>query len=178
MQTANPPAALDLTATLARHAAWLNGDSGARAYLRGADLSGANLSRANLSGADLSGADLSGADLSRADLSRADLSRADLSDADLSDADLSRAYLRDADLRGGLKAGRLIGQATRGIDSYVFTALETDSGETFIFAGCRAFLRSEFIAHIAASYPDTAKARRTMACLDYLEALGSAEQEA
>src|SRR6185312_491459 len=49
---------------LARHGKWLRGESGgARADLRGANLSGADLSGANLRGANLSGADLSGANL-------------------------------------------------------------------------------------------------------------------
>ena len=110
-------------------------------------------------------ANLSWADLSWADLRRADLSWADLRRANLSGADLSWAAIRE-----GIKLGRNIGSATRG-DRYTFHAFETDAGETFFFAGCRAFLRSEFEAHIEAEYPGTAKAKATRACLDYLESL-------
>jgi len=153
----------------------LSGANLSGANLRGANLSGANLSGANLSGANLSYAGLSGANLSGADLSGANLSYAGLSGANLSGADLSGANLSGADLSGatireGLKSTRLIGQATRGIDQYVFFAVETDSpdGELFFFAGCRAFTRTEFEQHIFSEYPDTEKAKRTRACLDYL----------
>ena len=49
---------MDLTEILQQHELWLRtvGREGARANLRGANLSGADLRRANLSGADLRGA--------------------------------------------------------------------------------------------------------------------------
>ena len=90
--------------------------------------------------------------------------------ADLTWADLTGANLTGATIRPGLTLGGNIGQATRG-DSYVFNAFETGSGELFFFAGCRAFLCSEFDSHIAANYPNSDKARATIACLDYLAAL-------
>ena len=88
-------------------------------------------------------------------------------------ANLSRANLRGAIIKEGLTAKRWVGSATRGLDSYVFHAIETDHGsdELFFYAGCRAFTRSEFNAHIEQEYPETDKARKTMACLDYLESL-------
>ena len=82
-------------------------------------------------------------------------------------ANLADAYLAGATLREGLKAGRFVGAASRG-DSYVFYAFETDAGELIYFAGCRAFLRSEYEKHIEAEYPGTTKAEATRACLDYL----------
>ena len=165
-----------LKETIRLHGLWLANDAaGARANLYGADLSGADLYGAdlygaNLCGADLRGADLSGADLRGADLYGADLRGANLRGANLRGADLRGADLRGADLREGLKAGRWIGTASRG-DSYLFHMFETDSGEPFIFAGCRAMLRSEYDAHIAAEYPGTPKAEATLRCLDYLAAL-------
>ena len=101
---------------------------------------------------------------------RANLSGANLSGANLSGANLSGANLRRADLREGLKAGRWLGTASRG-DFYLFHMFETDSGEPFIFAGCRMMLLSEYHAHIAAEYPGTPKAEATLRCLDYLAAL-------
>ena len=150
-----------LKETIRLHGLWLTNDAaGARA----------NLSGANLSGANLSGANLSGADLRRANLSGADLYGANLYGANLYGANLSGANLRRADLREGLKAGRWLGTASRG-DFYLFHMFETDSGEPFIFAGCRMMLLSEYHAHIAAEYPGTPKAEATLRCLDYLAAL-------
>ena len=64
----------ELQKILEAHKKWINNeDGGARADLRGANLSEANLSEANLRGADLRGANLSEADLRRADLRGADL---------------------------------------------------------------------------------------------------------
>ncbi len=59
----------DLKAVLAAHSEWLADNSkGAKANLKGADLSNADLSGADLSNANLSGADLSNADLRWANL--------------------------------------------------------------------------------------------------------------
>lgn len=59
----------ELQKILEAHGKWINGEyGGARADLRGANLSEADLSEANLRGADLRGADLGGADLRGADL--------------------------------------------------------------------------------------------------------------
>ena len=182
----------DIKQILADHALWLRDEGGARANLseadlrradlRRADLSGADLRGANLRGADLRGADLRRADLSGANLSEADLRRADLSGADLRGANLSRADLSGADLRGAnlsradlsgavvrqdLTLGRNIGHASRG-DEYTFYAFESSADEPFIFAGCRAMLRSEYEAHIKKKYPTTAKAEATRACLEYV----------
>ena len=149
-----------LKETIRLHGLWLAEDAaGARANLQGANLYGADLRGADLSGANLRGANLYGANLYGADLRRANLSGANLSGADL----------RRADLREGLKAGRWLGTASRG-DFYLFHMFETDSGEPFIFAGCRMMLLSEYHAHIAAEYPGTPKAEATLRCLDYLAA--------
>ncbi|MDI3492002.1 MAG: hypothetical protein PWP11_3279 [Thauera sp.] len=157
------------------------------ANLSGADLRGADLRGADLLGADLREADLRGANLRRASLRRANLREANLSWADLREANLSWADLRGADLRGanlswanlreanlswanlseGLTLMRCVGHASRG-DQYAFYAFESSLGEPFIFAGCRAMLRSEYDAHIEETYPDTSKAEATRACLDYL----------
>ena len=76
-----------LATILAKHLAWLNGQTGGER----ANLSGANLSRADLSGANLSGANLWQADLSGANLLGANLWQANLSGANLSRADLDTA---------------------------------------------------------------------------------------
>ena len=137
-----------------------------------ANLSGANLSGANLLGANLLGADLSGADLSRANLSGAYLLGAYLLGANLAGANLSRANLAGSAIRDGVTLGRIIGQATRGCDSYVFTAFAIQgSRDMYILAGCRSMTATEYRAHIAANYPDSDKARATERCLAYLESL-------
>lgn len=145
-----------LQETIRLHGLWLKGDSAGAC---------ANLQRANLYEANLRGANLY-----EANLREADLRGADLRGAGLREANLQRANLRGADLREGLKAGRWIGTASRG-DSYLFHMFETDAGEPFIFAGCRAMLLSEYHAHIAKEYPDTPKAEATTRCLDYLASL-------
>jgi hypothetical protein len=95
----------ELAGILAKHLAWLRGESGGEranlssADLRSADLRLADLRLANLSSADLSSADLRLANLSSADLSSADLRSADLRLADLRLADLRLANLSSADLR-------------------------------------------------------------------------------
>ena len=150
------------------HCAYLRG-----AILTGADLRGAILTGANLRYADLTGANLRGAYLHGADLTGANLRGADLTGADLRGAILTGADLRGADLRDGIKAKRLVGLATRGIDSYVFHCIETDSDSDrfYYIAGCRSFTRAEFERHIESEYPGTEKASKTRACLDYLESL-------
>lgn len=82
-------------------------------------------------------------------------------------ANLRWADLRGAKLREGLTLARCAGYASRG-DRFTFYAFESSSGEPFIFAGCRAMLRSEYDEHIENNYPGTAKAEATRACLDYL----------
>ena len=170
-----------LAQTLADHASWLRGEGGARANLSGADLRGANLSEANLSEANLreanlrwgavranlSGADLREADLRWADLRWADLRGANLSGADLRWANFSWANLRWVTVRANLTLGRAIGHASRG-DDYTFYAFESSAGEPFFFAGCHAMLRSEYEAHIQKEYPNTPKAKATLACIDYV----------
>ena len=93
--------------------------------------------------------------------------RANLYEADLSEANLRWADLSGATVREGLTLGRNIGHASRG-DQYTFYAFESSADEPFIFAGCRAMLRSEYEAHIEKEYPNTAKAKATRACLDYV----------
>ena len=144
---------------LTAHKQWLNGDSTGKradlhyAYLRDANLTGANLRYADLRYANLRGAILRGAILRGAYLTGANLS--------------------GANLRDGIKAKRLVGLATRGIDSYVFRCIETDSESDrfYYIAGCRSFTRQEFESHIESEYPDTEKASKTRACMDYLESL-------
>ena len=162
----------DIKQILADHALWLRSEGGARANLYRADLSwadlyGANLYRANLRGANLYRADLRGAYLYRADLSEADLRGANLRGANLSEANLRGADLSEATVREALTLGRNIGHASRG-DQYTFYAFESSADEPFIFAGCRAMLSSEYEAHIEKEYPNTAKAKATRACLEYV----------
>ena len=147
---------------LADHAAWLRGRGGLRANLRRADLRWANLSGADLSEAIVRGAIVREANLSGADLRWADLSGANLRWAIVRGADLSGAIVRE-----GLTLGRNIGHASRG-DGYTFYAFESSADEPFIIAGCRAMLRSEYEAHIKKEYPNTAKAKATRACLEYV----------
>ena len=91
----------ELNKILDDHKLWLktNGEKGARANLRYANLSYAELSSANLSYAELSSANLSYANLRYADLRYANLSYADLRYANLSYAELSSANLSYANLR-------------------------------------------------------------------------------
>ena len=138
---------------LTAHKQWLNHDSNGKR----ADLRSANLRSANLSGAILRDADLSDAILRSANLRSANLTGADLT---------------GAKIREGMILGRNIGQATRGVDSYVFHAFEIkDSSDIYIFAGCRSFTLTEFKAHIESEYPRTEKAQKTLNCLAYLESL-------
>ena len=153
------------------HGLWLRGESGGiraylpDAYLSGADLSGADLSRAYLSGAYLSRANLSGADLFGAYLSRADLFGANLSGANLSGADLS-----GADLSGGLA---WLDAGTRQTNPYRFTAfICVWDCVPHIYAGCRkGFTPDEYRQHVADNYPDTTKARQTLALIERIEAM-------
>ena len=92
-----------LLKALTDHHTWLqNPDQGARADLRGNNLSGLPLKGAKLSHAILAQADLENADLSGADLTYVDLTGSNLRGADLTGADLSRADLSDADLRNSV----------------------------------------------------------------------------
>jgi uncharacterized protein YjbI with pentapeptide repeats len=137
-------------------------------------LSGANLSGADLSGANLYGADLSGANLSRADLGGANLSGADLRGANLYGADLSGANLSRADLGGATihadKLDRILARATRVSDGHEFFFFALQDGPEKIKAGCRWMTIADYRAHVAANYPDTDKARETLAILNYFEA--------
>ena len=145
----------------------LSGANLSGANLSGADLSGAYLSEANLSRAYLSEANLSGAYLSGANLSRANLSRADLSGAYLSGANLSGAYLSGAKINGE-PVTSCFARIMRD-DGYGFLAFTLESGGVKIMAGCRWFTVAEFRAHVAAKYPDTAKATETLWILDAIE---------
>ena len=151
----------------------LSGADLSGAYLRGADLSGADLIGAYLRGADLSGAYLRGAYLIGADLSGANLRGADLSGAYLRGADLSGAYLRGAKDKPEHVISALKGRVYRS-DGYEFLIFATEAGDC-VRAGCRTFTLAEFRAHVAASYPDTPKARETLRILDFLEATLTAE---
>jgi len=133
-----------------------------RADLSGANLTGAYLSRADLSGADLTGAYLTGANLSRANLTGAYLSGADLSGANLTGANLSRAKIN------GEPVTRCFARIMRD-DGYSFLAFTLESGGVKIMAGCRWFTVAEFRAHVAAEYPNTAKATETLWIIDAIE---------
>ena len=154
--------------------AWANGGTLWRADLRGADLRGANLQDADLRGANLWRADLSGADLWRADLWRADLSgadlwRANLRGADLADANLAGANLRDAKYGADPLSARIA--AAERMDGYTFHLFRLTDGTHKVKAGCRWMTVDDYRAHVAAEYPDTAKARWTLAILDYFESV-------
>ena len=100
--------------------------------------------------------------------------------ADLGGANLRRAHLRGADLGGANLRGAKIGEdvlagllarawrLTKG-DSYEFFAFTLQGGGYKILAGCRWFTPDEYAAHIAATYPGTAKASETLAILDYFD---------
>ena len=143
-----------------------------RADLSGADLSGADLSWANLSGANLYRANLSGANLSGANLSQANLYRADLSRASLSQANLYRANLSGADLSGAkigdYEIASWLAQIRRS-DSHDFLAFRLAAGGALIRAGCRTMTLPKYRQHVVTGYPDTDKARETLAILDFIE---------
>ena len=138
-------------------AAWANGGT-----LRDADLSGADLRGANLVGANLVGADLWGANLRDADLVGADLSG-----ADLSGADLSGAYLSGAKYGNDTLSDRIA--AAERMDGYTFILFRLEGGSHKVMAGCRWMTIPDYRTHVAAEYPDTAKARETLDILDYFE---------
>lgn len=83
-----------------------------------------------------------------------------------------RADLRVANLSGARigthTVQSLVAGATRIADGYEFLLFRTEAGSV-IRAGCRTFTPEEFRTHVATSYPDTPKASRTLAVLDYLE---------
>ena len=147
--------------------AYLSGADLSRAYLRGANLSRADLSRAYLRGADLIGADLRGANLIGADLIEANLSGADLIEANLSRANLRGAYLRGAKYQDDTLAA-CIAAADR-MDGYTFHLFRLEDGSHKVMAGCRWFTIPEYRSHVAAEYPDTARARETLDILDFFE---------
>ena len=107
------------------------------------------------------GGTLRDADLRRADLGRADLWGADLGRANLRGADLGRANLR------GDTLAAYITSADRG--DYEFRLFHIADGSHKVMAGCRWMTISDYRAHVAAEYPDTDKARDTLAILDYFE---------
>ena len=102
-----------------------------------------------------------------ADLRGAYLSEADLRGADLRGADLRGAYLSEADLDEG-KISRLGARVTRN-DGYEFFLWLLESGGHIIKAGCQSRTIASYREHVAADYPNTARARETTAILDYLE---------
>jgi len=103
----------------------------------------------------------------RANLSGADLSGAYLSGANLSGANLSGAYLSGAKINGE-PVTSCFARIMRD-DGYGFLAFTLESGGVKIMAGCRWFTVAEFRAHVAAKYPDTAKATETLWILDAIE---------
>jgi len=143
--------------------AWANGGT-----LRRADLRRANLWGADLRGADLGSADLRGANLWGADLAGADLRGANLTGADLAGANLGRANLRGAKY-GDDTLDAYVASADR--EDYVFRLLRLADGSHKVIAGCRWMTIPDYREHVAAEYPDTPKARQTLAILDYFEAV-------
>ena len=137
--------------------------------LSGADLSGAYLSGADLRGASLSEANLAGADLRWSALSWADLSWANLSWANLSGADLSGANLSGAVINAD-KLSRILARVTRVSDGHEFFLFALQNGPAKIKAGCRWLTIADYRTHVADNYPDTEKARKTLAILNYCEA--------
>ena len=169
-----PDALPSIKLGLAVRVAVKSGANLGRAYLGGADLSDANLSGAYLSGADLRGADLRGADLSGADLRGANLGRAYLGGANLSDANLSGAYLSRANLSGE-KIKRILASVTRINGGYTFNLFDMEAGPPKVVAGCRFMTIDDYVAHVAAEYPDTDKARETLRILDFFAETVAAE---
>jgi len=133
---------LDLDKILAKHAAWLRGESEGQ----WANLREANLREANLSGADLWGANLSGANLRGADLSKANLCGADLSGTDLCGANLSGTDLCGANLSGANFSGRIPLYADTARRYVLYVLPEVRDGPRFI-AGCRNFSAAEALSH-------------------------------
>jgi uncharacterized protein YjbI with pentapeptide repeats len=142
------------------------------ASLVGANLVGANLIGASLDGASLVGASLVGANLIGANLDGANLDGANLDGASLVGASLVGANLVGASLVGASLDGKavhaLLGRVTRN-DGYEFLLWQFRDGSHVIKAGCRTYTIERFRGHVAAQYPDTDKARETLAILDYLE---------
>ena len=126
------------------------------AWANGGTLQSAGLRSANLWGADLRSADLRSADLWGADLWNADLWGANLWGADLRGAkcyaDTLDAYVTSAD-RG----------------DYGFRLFRLADGSHKVLAGCRWLTIDAYVAHVEEEYPDTPKARRTHAILDYFD---------
>jgi len=123
----------------------------------------AHETRANLARANLARANLDGANLDGAYLARAYLDGANLDGAYLARAYLDRAYLDGKEIRA------LCGRVTRN-DGYEFMLWLFKDGAHVIRAGCRTFTADEYRAHVAAKYPDTDKARETLAIIAFLEA--------
>ena len=94
--------------------------------------------------------------------------------ADLSDADLSGAVLRDAVL-SGKKVARILASVNRVCGGYTFNLFEMQEGAPLIAAGCRLMTLPDYRAHVAAEYPDSAKARETLRILDYFDVTVAAE---
>lgn len=116
----------DLSAILAKHLAWLQGEEGGeRADLHRANLHGANLRKADLRGADLCGANLCEADLRGANLYGANLCGADLRGANLFGANLRGTNLREANLFGADLRG------AKGLDTVRY-----NSGTAFFALQC------------------------------------------
>jgi uncharacterized protein YjbI with pentapeptide repeats len=135
------------------------------AKLNGALMRGAYLYRANLHGADLYGANLYGANLYGVDLHGADLSG-----VGLHGIDLSKTYLYGAVINAD-KLKRLLARATRIHDGFEFFLFSLCDGPPKVKAGCRWLTIADYRAHVANEYPDTLRARETLAILDYFEAL-------
>jgi hypothetical protein len=147
------------------------------ARLVGANLDGANLDGARLVGARLVGANLDGASLDGARLDGASLDGASLVGARLDGANLDGARLVGARLVGALvrnrslkevKIAKLIARMTRN-DGYEFILWLLQDGSALIKAGCQTNDIEGYAKHVAEQYPDTDKARETLAILDYFK---------
>ena len=161
--------------------AWANGGTLRGANLQHADLRGADLGRVNLQGADLWRADLGRANLQCANLQGANLQCADLRGADFWLANLWRADLRGASLQRANLQGANLREAnydddtlaayvtTVGRGDYDFRLFRLADGSHKVMAGCRWLTIPDYRAHVAAKYPDTDTARKTLDILDYFE---------
>ena len=89
-------------------------------------------------------------------------------------AEIDCADLRGADLCGQ-KINRLLASVNRVQGGYTFLLFEMQEGPPMIAAGCRFLSIKDYAEHVAAEYPDTAKARETLRILDYFEETVAAE---
>ena len=86
----------------------------------------------------------------------------------------SGAYLSGANLSGE-KIKRILASVTRIEGGHTFNLFDMEVGPPKIVAGCRFMTIDAYVAHVAAEYPDTAKARETLRILDFFSETVAAE---